>query len=584
MATATMPVWDLSVYFSSLDSSEFQTEFNKLSDKVDQFEEFAKSLPQDDLPFVTEYLKQMDEILERAKLLRSFVHSFVTTDSKNELAQSWSSKLEKLFIRVEGSNVVCLRRIGQVDVDGLVASDSDLNDYKYPLKRIQTIAQHMMSDAEEVLCSELSESGPNAWSLMYGTVTSQIEVEFRGETLPMSAVRALAYDPDQQTRKDAYECEKQGWDEWKTPLAASINAIKGWTVTTRKRRGWESALEASCFASAIDLDILDTMLGCARENFPAFRRYYRAKSKALGNPGALPWWDMFAPVGEAREWDYDLAMSFVEESFYAFDPRLGDLAKRSFEENWIDVAPRPGKRDGAFCMGTIDGESRILMNYKPSYGSVSTLAHELGHGYHNLCLRDRTPTQGVLPMTLAETASIFCELLVMDRALGVAEEKERSYILDAWLQRCSGVVVDITSRFEFERNLIRMREQRNVSVTELCDMMRESQASTYGDGMDPDTYHEFMWAAKLHYYSDRAYYNYPYMFGLLFAVGVYAVYKDSPDTFTDRYFELLSSTGQADARTLGLSMGFDIAEPEFWNRSLAFIAHHIDDFNKSVEV
>lgn len=583
MAAAEMPVWDLGNYFPSLDSEEFVRSFEDLDAKVWAFEKFSTTQPEGDEAFLDEYIEQIDAIMERAKLIRSFIHSFLSTDSTNETAQAWFSKLEKVGIRLESANVACLRRLGEADVEAWAGDEEAKRKYLYPLSRIQVRAQHMMSEAEEVLCSELSESGPSAWSQMYHAVTSQIQVDYRGEKLPMSAIRALAYDSDHRTRKEAYECEKRAWNEWKTPLAASINSIKGWTVTTRRRRGWNSALEASCFAASIDLETLDTMMGCARDSFPAFRDYYRAKSKAIGNSGALPWWDLFAPVGRQRHWDYNLAMRFVEEAFYDFDDRLGEMAKRSFVENWIDVAPRPGKRDGAFCMGTIDGESRILMNYKPAYGSVSTLAHELGHAYHNLCLRDRSPLQSELPMTLAETASIFCELLVMERALSESESDERSYILDAWLQRCSGVVVDITSRFEFERNLLRLRESRSASVSELCELMREAQVSAYGDGLDSSTLHEFMWAAKLHYYSDRSYYNFPYMFGLLFAVGVFAVYKDSPDSFTDRYFNLLSSTGLADARTLGLEMGFDISKPEFWNRSLDFVKHHIDGFIKSVE-
>jgi oligoendopeptidase F len=257
---------------------------------------------------------------------------------------------------------------------------------------------------------------------------------------------------------------------------------------------------------------------------------------------------------------------------------MGRFADRTFDECWTDFEPRPGKRDGAFCMGVRRDESRVLMNFKPSFGSVSTLAHELGHAYHNLCLAERTALQRYTPMTLAETASIFCETIVKQAALQEGTEEEQLPILEATLQGSCQVVVDITSRFLFEQHVFENRAARELSAKELCDAMVDAQRQTYGDGLDPQFLHPYMWAVKPHYYGGRSYYNFPYMFGLLFGLGLYAIYQEDPEGFKGRYDDLLSSTGLADAATLAQRFGIDIRTPEFWRGSLDQVRMDIDRF------
>ena len=273
-----------------------------------------------------------------------------------------------------------------------------------------------------------------------------------------------------------------------------------------------------------------------------------------------------------------MGKKFVEDGFRSYSDKLADFAVRSFEENWHDVSPRLGKRDGAFCSGVRADESRMLHNYKESFGSVSTLAHELGHAYHNLCLKDRTPSQKSTPMTLAETASIFCETIIKRRAIQETSGQQRLAILEASLQGACQVVVDITSRFRFESAVIEARKNRELSPRELCEAMLDAQRATYGDGLNPDCLHPYMWAVKPHYYSYRAFYNYPYMFGLLFALGLYNVYQESPSGFHERYDDLLSSTGMDMAVNLTNRFGIDITSKEFWSGSLSVLQQDIDTF------
>jgi oligoendopeptidase F len=257
---------------------------------------------------------------------------------------------------------------------------------------------------------------------------------------------------------------------------------------------------------------------------------------------------------------------------------MGAFARRAFAESWIDAQPRTGKRDGAFCMGLRADESRIAQNYRPAFGGVSTLAHELGHAYHNLCLAPRTALQRDTPMTLAETASIFCETIIRQAALNSdTPEAEQLSILEASLQGSCQVVVDITSRFLFEERVLSARRERELSEGELCDLMAQAQRETYGDGLQDSALHPYMWAAKPHYYG-ASFYNFPYMFGLLFGLGLFAKYQEDPDNFRAQYDDLLSATGMDDAATLALRFGFDLHDTAFWEGSLNVIRADVDRF------
>ncbi len=278
-------------------------------------------------------------------------------------------------------------------------------------------------------------------------------------------------------------------------------------------------------------------------------------------------------------WEYDEAASFIIEQFGTYSSKLSNFAARAFREQWIDAEPRVGKVDGAFCAPLRKDESRVFANFKPSYGGMSTLAHELGHGYHNLNLAHRTMLQQDTPMTLAETASIFCETIVREAALRKAGVQEQISILEASLQGSCQVVVDITCRFLFEQRLFEARQQRELSVAELNNVMLEAQRETYGDGLDENALHPYMWAMKPHYYStDTSFYNYPYMFGLLFGLGLYAQYQQDPEKFKQGYDNLLSSTGLADAATLAAQFGIDIHSADFWRASLDIIREDIERF------
>jgi pepF/M3 family oligoendopeptidase len=528
---------------------------------------------------------RMNTVLEEVMTLGAYLSCFVTTNTQDTLAQARYSEFQQQEARLSLLDTRYAAWIGSLDVEALIARSQLARDHAYMLRKASLQARHLMSPAEEDLASELELSSGAAWEKLHGDVTSQIivPVEIHGERLelPMSRVRNFADDPDRAVRRAAYEAELAAWKKAAVPLAAAMNGIKGEINTLARRRGWASPLDASLFESNIDRETLEAMLTAARESFPDFRRYLRAKARTLGLQ-QLAWYDIFAPVGkETHTWDFEQARIFIVEKFGSYSQKLADFADRAFRENWIDAEPRAGKVDGAYCTPLRADESRVFANFKPSFNGVSTLAHELGHGYHNLNLAGRSTLQKETPMTLAETASIFCETIITHAALVRADKDEQIAILENSIQGSCQVVVDITSRFLFEARAFERRRLRELSIDEFNALMLEAQKDTYGDGLDETQLHPYMWAMKPHYYSTHfSFYNYPYMFGLLFGLGLYARYQQDPTSFKTGYDELLSSTGLGDAATMAARFGIDIRSIDFWRSSLDIVRKDIDLFEE----
>ena len=572
MTTETSLRWDLESLIPGLDSPEYDAALASLDRRLDELEA-ALGVGEG----LDSLLQKANAASTEAWFLGTYNACHLTTDSRNARAQARTSEMDPVGARLGKLQKRLSTAVGGLDLGTELDTLPIARDHEFALLKMKIAAEHLMGPEEESLASDLALTGSVAWKRLYQSVTSRLEVDVDGERLPMSAVRALAYSPERAKRKAAYEAETRAWPTVEVPLAAAMNSIKGETLTLGKRRGWPSPLDSALFASNIDAPTLDAMMTAARESFPDFRRYLRAKARALGVE-RLAFYDLFAPVGGGgKDWTVDEAKAFVSEQFHGFSGRMGRLADRAFAERWTDWEPRPGKVDGAYCAGAGGDASRVLMNFKPSFGSVSTLAHELGHAYHNHCLGERTYFQRGTPMTLAETASIFCETVIRQASLETMEGDEALGVLEASLQGSCQVVVDITSRFLFESRVFEARGARELTAEELCALMREAQVETYGDGLDPDALHPYMWAAKPHYYGS-SFYNFPYMFGLLFALGLYAVYRREGEPFVARYDDLLSSTGLADAATLADRFGIDIRTPDFWRASLGGIKEDVDRF------
>jgi pepF/M3 family oligoendopeptidase len=610
---APLPHWDMTPIFPDLLSPEFEAGFRHVSESIDGLTELfdrdnvrllsPEEQPQINEQFVTafeEVITRFNAVLEEYRMVSAYIQCILSTDTRDSVALRRASEMQAQSLRVSQLGTRWTAWVGSLDVDALIARSQIARDHTFNLRKTHRRATHLMSPAEENLASELYLSGGSGWEKLHMTVSSQISValetpagaadgaatesaEGRKRETPMSVVRNLAFDPDREVRRRAYEAELEGWKEWAVPLAAALNGVKGEVNTLSRRRHWDTALDEAIFDSNIDRQTLDAMMQAARESFPDFRRYMHARARMMGIE-RLAWYDIFAPVeGDTQAWDYPDAEDFIVEQFGTFSDRLAGLAERAFRERWVDAEPRNGKRDGAYCMAIRKDESRVFTNYKRSYGGVSTLAHELGHAYHNLVKSGRTTLQKTTPMTLAETASIFCETIIRHAAMKDANREEKISILAESIQDSCQVVVDITSRFLFESRLFEKRRERELNVEELCDLMLQAQRETYGDGLDETKLHPYMWAVKPHYYRvGLSFYNFPYMFGLLFGLGLYARYLQDPEAFRRNYDDLLSSTGMDAAATLAARFDIDVHMPDFWRSSLDIIRADIDEFESLV--
>jgi len=597
--TTSVTRWDLTNVYPSLESKEFKGAIKKYKKMLDEQEAFlVKSISKANAKtdskklgrLLGEAVDRFNVIFELSSTIVPFIYSFVSTDSHNKVAMRALSEFEQMSVQASMLNTKFEAWVGKLGKSALkkaIKTNPSAQAHAFALNESAEQSVYLMSEAEENLAAELSLSGGNAFGKLQGTVTSQLTVEFEmdGEVkkMPMPALINLRSHPDEAVRQRAYDAENKAWEAVKETLTACMNGVKGEALTLNKKRGREDAIHESIDSSHMDRATLKAMLTAMEASFPMFRKYFKNKAKRLGKK-KLAWWDISAPMGKTdKVYSFDEARDFIVENFNKFSPELGTFAQRAFDNNWIDAEQREGKRGGAFCMGVAGvKESRILSNFDGSFDQVSTLAHELGHGFHNYCAygADKTELQQNTPMTLAETASIMCETIATEAALTqMTNPQEILAVLEAQISNAAAVIVDIYSRYLFETEVFEHREKSELSSDELNDIMERAQKATYGDGLDERYLQKFMWTWKPHYYSSgRSFYNYPYAFGLLFATGLYAIYQQRGSAFVEDYKNLLSSTGEAPAAELAMRFGIDITKRKFWDDSLAIIGRQVDRY------
>lgn len=570
--------WDLNDLYKGFDET-FKNDLTKLSNLVQAMAAHLTSEVKDDVKYIEEALKFDEKITILGRTIGSFASLTSSTDVSNNEALGYLSKLSEIYRGLTKPSVVFSRYLTTVNLDELATKSEMINKYLYNLKKDQEGAKHLLSEAEESLYSKLSELGSRSWSQIQTLATSNMMIEINGEEKTFSDVRNMAYDSDQKLRKLAYEKELEAYEKVDDFVALALTNIKREVNTMNELRGYESALEKTLDQSNMKKETLDAMISAIKDFRPQFANYLKAKAKYLGHKGSLPWYDMFAPVGNLNKtYTYDEAKSLVFNAFTSFSPKLGNFAQKTFDKNWIDVYPKKGKRGGAFCSNQPQiGQSRILLNFTGALDNVSTLAHELGHAYHGEIISDNAPLHWSYSMPLAETASIFCEAIMNDYLLSsVKDDNEKLSILEMGLQGDTQVIIDILSRFLFESRVFESAN-RPISKHEMKTWMLEAQKEAYQDGLDHQNLHPYMWLVKGHYYSAGLnFYNFPYAFGLLFGKGLYAQYLKDKPAFIKNYDKLLKLTTMADAEDVAASMGIDITEKSFWTDSLKMIEKNID--------
>ncbi|HEY9054772.1 MAG TPA: M3 family oligoendopeptidase [Rectinemataceae bacterium] len=589
----TLPRWDLSPVFPGFDAAEYEAAKAKARTHAERAVQFYEATGKPDSSMdARTWLKRAlavnDEMGSLFETLSAYAYARFSTATRDPRAMAELNAVEELALTAKRSGVLFRNALAsrKDEVSQAIASDPDLAPYAFHIEEELLFQSRQMAPEMEDLAEDLGRSGAEAWSRLQESVSSNATAVWNpatGEKKTVIQLRNLAFDPDRAIREKAYGLELSVWKSVEIPMAAALNGVKGAVNSLNARRGWRDALDKSLAQARISRRALEALISAMEDSLPMWRRYLKAKASAMGLE-KLAFFDLFAPLSPPgltpKVFSWKDAGSFIQETFSGFDPDMGGFAATAFSSSWIDAEPREGKVGGAYCTDFPEAKTaRILCNFDGSLSSVSTVAHELGHAWHYECIKHKPHALTQYPMTLAETASIFAETVVSEASLASAGEAERLGLVEMHLQDGCQVIVDILSRFYFEKAVHEGRKNGELSPETLCEAMLDAQARTYGEGLDERFRHPYMWAVKGHYYiPSLSFYNFPYAFGLLFGLGLYERYRTEGPKFASTYRSILASTGSASAVQVAREAGFDIENEDFWKSSLRIFSRRTEEF------
>lgn len=581
--------WDLSPIYKDFDDPKYAEDCDKLTKTVEEYNRFAASMDEADRGAVIhQALALQEQLVLLAMPLLEYASLRCSVNTSDGKAIDAANKVEKLLSDSSAADAAVQAYIGRTeDLDQLIEADDFLKDYTFLLHEKKEQAKYTLDEKVEEALAKMNLSAGRAWERLQDFLTSKVEADYRGEKLNLSSVRNLAYDADPQVRKDAYDAEIACYEKINDSVSFALNSLKQQVTTECEMRNAGSPLEMTLRQSRMQKSTLDALIQAIEEYLPEFWKYLRAKAKALGYEGGLKWWDLFAPMGKTKSgYTTEDAKAYLLEHFRPFAPDIADMMERAFDEAWIDFYPHSGKVGGAFCANIPSiKQSRILTNFDGAFGDIVTLAHELGHAYHGMLIENHKPLNLDYTMPVAETASTFNETVVMSAALAEVQDPEvKLALLESQLQDTTQIMCDIMSRYWFETAVFEKAKTGFAFSDELCAMMHEAQVRAYGDGLDPDTLHPYMWVCKGHYYSSGlSFYNFPYAFGGLFAAGLYAQYLKEGKAFLPKYRALLNATTVSSCEDVAKIADIDLGDVNFWRSSLEIFKDRIDQFVKLVQ-
>ncbi len=576
--------WSLDVLYKGFDDVKYKEDKEAFKRLINELVTFTATLADKKEEEAT--LLQTVEYMEQLQLLSSRLGCYVfsrqaTNTSDGETANEINAFEKQDSLSTKPIAVMKKYIAGINNIEQYYEKHPKLKAYSYLFEEIKEEANYLLSDDVEEVLARLNISAASAWSNMQSFLTSTLEVEYRDNIITLPEVRNKAYDEDVQVRKDAYAAELKALEKIKDPISYALNNIKTQVNTVCDLRGYESPLSMTLIQSKMKRETLEAMLEAIRESLPAFHKYLKHKAKLMGHENGLPWYDLFAPIGESdRKFTAEESKDYLLKHFRGFADDLADMVEEAYDNEWIDFYPRKGKVGGAFCENMpFVKQSRILTNFTGSLNDVVTLAHELGHAYHGLQIQEHQPLNVDYSMPVAETASTFNEALIMEAIIKEAEGNEKMALIESQLQDVTQIICDIYSRYLFETEVFEKSKNGFLFADELKEIMLKAQKEAYGDGLDHDYLHPYMWVVKGHYYSEAVnFYNFPYAFGGLFARGLYEKYKEEGEVFIPKYRALLNATTIMSVENAAKQAEIDLENPEFWRTSLKTVEDLIEQF------
>ena len=634
-----IPDWDLGSIYPDINSEKYKSDLAKLTEGIktlkalnDQAENPDQKNHLNIQNWIADFFKADDILGPLANTLAAYSYSIYSVDTTSKSLLDNLNQVESLTDQYE----IQLNRFSHtVAKNRGILSEFYVNfpqykKYEFSINEMLEDDIHTLSPELEGIIAKLQQTGGRAWDRLHEQLISNLKDPETGKLF--NELRNDAYSPDARLRKESWQKEIALLKQNEIAFAASLNNLKGETLSLLEERSWNCAIDRALSSSRMKKETLDALIAAIEESLPQWRKYLKAKAEYLKNHNAtastncgkekgLAFYDLFAPLdgntasdgntntaGQtetgcntatpsatnnraaseesllSKNWTFEEARDYIVKEFTSFSPVMGDFARNAFDKNWIDARVHPGKVGGAYCQDFyVQKESRVLSNFTGAFSDIITLAHELGHAFHFFCIKDKDYRNANYPMTLAETASTFAETIVKQDILKTASKEDRIKILELDLQDTCQVLVDILCRFYFERSVFEERQNGELTSEDFCRLMADAQERSYGDGLSAER-HEYMWAVKSHYYSvDLDFYNFPYAFGQLFAAGLYSRYKKEGKAFVDIYCNLLSDTGSMSCEDLCFKAGFDITKKDFWKSGIDFYINEIEQFCKEAE-
>lgn len=576
--------WSLDAIYRGLDDPAYEKDVKASEELVKKYAELVKKAQSAESveDCIEELLLTEEELSIKLQNLHLYLMLRQSVDSENGDVMAQVSRINKISASNAPASAAAEKIYAQIkDVDALAQKSEVVKAYTFYLNQTKESAKYLLSDEVEEMVSAMNMTGGGAWGELQAYLTSVVKVEYEGKELTLSEIRNLAYSPDETVRKKAYEAELACYEKIEDAVAFSLNNIKNQVTMLAAKRGYESPLDMTLKQSRMTKATLDAMMEAIKEYLPQFRKYLRKKGELLGHSNGLPFYDLFAPLGKSgKKYTLEEAREYLVTCFNTFSPDMAELMQEAFDEAWIDFYPRKGKRGGAFCAGVLGkDQSRILTNYEGYFGSIGTLAHELGHAYHNRQTYENRVLNQDYSMPVAETASTFNETHLGHYALASANDEEKLTLLENDLMEKTQCIVDIYSRYLFESAVFEQSQSKFLMAQDLKEIMLDAQRKAYGDGLDENALHPYMWVCKSHYYrSGLSFYNFPYAFGNLFAVGLYDMFLKEGESFVAKYKAMLKATPVCTIEEAGRMVGVDLTDKTFWENSLALIAKDIEAF------
>lgn len=634
-----IPDWDLGSIYSDINSEKYKSDLAKLTEGIktlkalnDQAENPDQKNHLNIQNWIADFFKADDILGPLANTLAAYSYSIYSVDTTSK---SLLDNLNQVEFLTDQYQIQLNRFSHTVSKNRGILSEFYANfpqyrKYEFSINEMLEDDIHTLSPELEGIIAKLQQTGGRAWDRLHEQLISNLKDPETGKLF--NELRNDAYSPDARLRKESWQKEIALLKQNEIAFAASLNNLKGETLSLLEERSWNCAIDRTLSSSRMKKETLDALIAAIEESLPQWRKYLKAKAEYLKNHNAtastncgkekgLAFYDLFAPLdgntandgntntaGQtetgcntntcdstnnraaseesllSKNWTFEEARDYIIKEFTSFSPVMGDFAKNAFDKNWIDARVHPGKVGGAYCQDFyVQKESRVLSNFTGAFSDIITLAHELGHAFHFFCIKDKDYRNANYPMTLAETASTFAETIVKQDILKTVSKEDRIKILELDLQDTCQVLVDILCRFYFERSVFEERQNGELTSEDFCRLMADAQERSYGDGLSAQR-HEYMWAVKSHYYSvDLDFYNFPYAFGQLFAAGLYSRYKKEGKAFVDIYCNLLSDTGSMSCEDLCFKAGFDITKKDFWKSGIDFYINEIEQFCKEAE-